>query len=336
MNAPDLMTVQSALSFVPANCSREVWVNIGNALKREFGAAGLDVWLDWSADDAAFNRKTAMQVWKSLKRLVVPIGFVFKEAKLFGFEFEKQAYQAPSAEVLAQRKADREAAEQRELAQAQRDKESAKAYSQRLWSEAEKHGKSPYLVKKGVEGEACRYLNGTLLVPMLDYAQEPAEFVGVQRIKPDGAKLFPKGVAKSGSACRLGAFKGGLALLCEGYATGLSLRMAVQHKLPVLVTFDVGNMVKVLHMMREKHPDWVLLVCADNDQKTKGNPGIRLAKKAIKGLASVDVIYPNFAVADRESSDFNDLHASKGLEAVRRQLKPVLTHYGHAEAVNHG
>lgn len=336
MNAPDLLTVQGALSFVPSNCAREVWINIGNALKREFGPAGMDVWLDWSADDASFNRKNAMQVWKSFKRLVVPIGYVFKEAKRYGFEFEKQGYQAPSAELLAQRKAEREAAEQREVAQAQQAKESAQAYSQRLWVQASKHGKSVYLDNKGVQGEACRYLNGAVLVPMLDYAQDPADFVGVQRILPDGAKLFPKGVAKRGSGCRLGAMHKRMALLCEGYATGLSLRMAVQQKLPVFVTFDVGNLVTVLQLLRGKWPSTTLLVCADNDQKTKGNPGVRIARKAIKGMANVDVIYPIFAVSDKQSSDFNDLHASKGIEAVRRQLRPVLSHYGYAEVLNHG
>ena len=67
----DLMRVQHALSFIDSN-DRDIWVNVGNAIKGEFGENGFDTWLDWSADAASFNKKSAVSVWKSLKRLVVP------------------------------------------------------------------------------------------------------------------------------------------------------------------------------------------------------------------------------------------------------------------------
>jgi phage/plasmid primase-like uncharacterized protein len=70
-----------------------------------------------------------------------------------------------------------------------------------------------------------------------------ARMVGVQRIAPDGSKRFNAGMAKEGAACRLGAaFEDGDAILvCEGYATGLSIRAAVERMLPVFVAFDAGN-----------------------------------------------------------------------------------------------
>ncbi len=58
----------------------------------------------------------------------------------------------------------------------------------------------------------------------------------VQRIWGDGAKRFTKGFAKPGCALRLGdAVPGYVVVVCEGYATGLTLRMATDHRLAVYV-----------------------------------------------------------------------------------------------------
>ncbi len=140
-----------------------------------------------------------------------------------------------------------------------------------LWRSAAREGKSDYLRKKGVAGEACRFLrDGSLVVPLLRYDWPRDQALrAVQRIKPDGSKLFTKGFSKHGCAVRLGeAEYGYVVLICEGYATGLSLRMSVNREFAVYVALDAGNLHHVVPIVRQLHPDSRILICADDDWRT--------------------------------------------------------------------
>lgn len=204
-----------------------------------------------------------------------------------------------------------------------------------LWRKASKTGDSPYLKRKGVLPEACRYLaGGELVVPLLryDWPREHA-LCGVQRIRADGSKRFTKGFAKGACAVRLGdALAGQIILICEGYATGLTLRMATAHSLAVYVALDAGNLQYVVPLVRQLHPDCRILICADDDYRTRdhagvlNNPGRTQARKAARGVTSCDFVYPVFPSVGRgpKDTDFNDLHLACGLEAVTRQLGSVL------------
>lgn len=206
-----------------------------------------------------------------------------------------------------------------------------------LWRRADKVGHSPYLVRKGVEPEACRYLpDGTLVVPLLRYDLPREEALrAVQRILPDGSKYFTKGFVKPGCAVRLGDVPSSalnLVLICEGYATGLTLRMATDRQLAVYVALDAGNLVHVTQLVRDLHPEHRLLICADDDYLTTdhagvlNNPGRTAARLVAKQVTSCDFLWPVFKTATRlpKDTDFNDLHARQGLEAVRRQVGAVL------------
>jgi putative DNA primase/helicase len=204
-----------------------------------------------------------------------------------------------------------------------------------LWGRASKTGGSAYLGRKGVVGEACRYLpNGDLLVPLLRYDLPRDQALrAVQRIRPDGSKLFTKGFIKNGCAVRLGEARAGFVILiCEGYATGLTLRMATDQQLAVFVALDAGNLQHVVPLVRELHPDCRILICADDDFRTKDhngrlqNVGRSKAWAVAKATVGTDILYPIFDAAKRgpKDTDFNDLHARQGLGAVRRQIDAVL------------
>jgi len=212
-----------------------------------------------------------------------------------------------------------------------------------LWRRASRTGTSPYLERKGVTPEACRYLHdGSIVVPLLryDFPRDQA-LRAVQRIFPDGAKRFTKGFAKPGCALRLGdARPGFLVLICEGYATGLTLRMATDHQLAVDVALDAGNLAHVVPIVRSLHPDCRMLICADDDlpharphrrpQQPWANrgPGDRPPGG---GLRHRVAILPEAGQA--KDTDFNDLHQLQGLAVVQRQLSGVLqameAHYAH-------
>jgi putative DNA primase/helicase len=226
-----------------------------------------------------------------------------------------------------------------ERAQAEREaKERAKrerlanfaAYrAKRQYREALDIGPCPYLERKGVTLERRLKVleDGTLLVPAWRFDETPPRVVGVQKIAADGTKRFNRGMAKAGSACLLGKPKEGEPILiAEGVATALSARMALDRKCAVYVAFDAGNLEAVTRTARALHPSSPLVICADDDWQTEGNPGRAYAERAMHAVDGAWVVFPVFAAEGREKgwTDFNDLHAQVGLASVAEQLGRVL------------
>lgn len=208
-----------------------------------------------------------------------------------------------------------------------------------LLARARRDGTSPYLERKGVEPEACRYLpDGTLVLPLMRYDLPiDVRLRGVQRILPDGRKLYTKGFDKPGCCCRLGTVDAGLSpllMVCEGYATGLTARMATARQHPVFVALDAGNLVHVVPLLRALYPRSRILILADDDWQTRDphtgaltNPGRTAAKAIAKQVPGCDFVTPVFNAATRgdKDTDFNDLQAREGLNTVRLQLSGVVT-----------
>lgn len=215
-----------------------------------------------------------------------------------------------------------------------------------LWRSASKEGHSPYLDRKRVQAEACRYLrDGSIVIPLLRYDKPKEEALrAVQRIYPGPRhdfrtgedlpqKTFTKNFSKNGCALRLGNVDDGtwLILICEGYATGLSIRMATDRQVPVYVALDAYNLVFAVEILRELHPQARLLICADDDWKTEdhngANPGRRAARAVAKTTERCDIVWPVFEPSMRgeKDTDFNDLHVREGLQAVSKQLEAVMS-----------
>lgn len=262
-------------------------------------------------------------------------------------ESEKVDWEAPplTEEERARFRAEREAAE-RAAAEARREEaEWAAANARRQWARGRWEGASPYLQRKGVDGESCRYMpDGSILVPLLryDFAREHA-LRAVQRIYPGPRfdrdtgeelpqKTFTRGFDPTRCCLRLGVVESGEpVLICEGYATGLTLRMACDRRAPVFVALNAGNLLSVAQLVRELHQSSPILICADDDWRTTNhagepdNVGRRKARECADTLDDVHVIYPVFG-ADRgaKDTDYNDLHARAGLATVRAQLLRAL------------
>lgn len=198
--------------------------------------------------------------------------------------------------------------------------------------DAAAHG---YLVKKGTQPHGAKLidtaaarahcaklsysLSGPLLViPMRNAA---GELRSLQFITDDGTKRPLTGGEKQGCHCRIdkpdSAAHGGILIICEGFATGASIHEATVQ--PVVVAFDSGNLEAVAKALRKSYPLAALIVAADDDYQTEGNPGRTAAVGAAKAVGGV-VVVPMFP-ADRpdKATDFNDLHqlAGGGLDAVK-------------------
>ena len=111
-------------------------------------------------------------------------------------------------------------------------------------------------------------------------------------------------------------------ILCEGYATGATVHKATGAT--IICAFNAGNLEPVAKVVRAKCPNAPILIAADNDRFTAGNPGLAFAEKAAKAIGG-KVVFPVFDGlpgaddAKKKLSDFNDLEAVGGLELVAKQ-----------------
>lgn len=205
-----------------------------------------------------------------------------------------------------------------------------------LFKRMPEKGKSAYLDRKQIVGFKVRYAprTGAVLVPMSNVRHQ---IVGLQVIFPvkqeDTGRdktYWPAGMSKEGAFHLIGGHPepGEPVLICEGYATGASLHMATS--MAVAIAFDAGNLLSVSKAMREQFPGCPVIICRDDDWKTKRpngepwNPGEEKANNAAL-IVGGQVVSPVFS-GEREIkwTDFNDLHIAEGLEAVRRQVLAVV------------
>ena len=233
---------------------------------------------------------------------------------------------------------------EREAKQAEADKARAEEAALAALSAGEllhratREGKSPYIERKQVRAEGCRFLpDGTLVVPLMRYDLPLDQRLrGVQRILPNGRKLFTKGFDKPGCCTRLGVMDPGrtpLLMVTEGLATGLSVRMATNWQRPVFVALDAGNLAHVVPILRALYPRTRILILADDDWQTRdqvtlelNNPGRTAARAIAKQVVGCDFVTPVFKAETRQKkdTDYNDLHVREGIDAVRRQLAGVV------------
>ena len=198
--------------------------------------------------------------------------------------------------------------------------------AQAIWNEAAPAtGQHPYLQKKGIGPHGLRVVHARvddgdmLVVPVTS----DGTMTSLQFISRDGTKRFLRnGVVKGGSYMLGDLTKATTILICEGFATGASLHEATD--LPVIVAFNAGNLVPVARALRETHSRLTLLVCADDDVATEGNPGLSNATEAAEA-ADGRLIVPDFG-SDRPDgvTDFNDLANLCGLDAVKQAITTAI------------
>jgi len=164
----------------------------------------------------------------------------------------------------------------------------------------------PYIASKGFPDEMVNVWRkedeNIAVIPM----RHEGRIVGAQCIKPDGDKKFLYGQRSSGAEFVIG--QRGVHVLCEGYATGLSVRHALHSiKVPaqIHVCFSAGNMKKVAQALPSG------FVVADNDASGTGEK------------TASEIGWP-FWMSDAVGEDFNDAHQRLGGFRVAMQLKALL------------
>lgn len=207
-------------------------------------------------------------------------------------------------------------AEATKKAEAQRKAEAERASHEatRAWFKYLPEGESQYFQRKMVRAHGVKFApsgNGTVAIPMKDTA---GKVWGLQIIrgKDRGNKMekeyWPKGLNKKGHFHTLGSLTPHTkcVLIGEGYATCATLFQATE--IPTLVAFDAGNLQEVAIAVHKAYPRAKILICADDDYLTDGNPGCKKAEAAAVSVGGA-WIKPEFP-ASREGkklTDFNDL-----------------------------
>ena len=186
----------------------------------------------------------------------------------------------------------------------------AQIRAQRMWREAKPASQHPYLSAKGVLPHGLRQTGSLLLVPLFD-----ADKVlhSLQTIDGSGTKRFLAGGKTKGCYCPIGAIAGRV-VVCEGFATGASIHQAIG--LPVACAMNAGNLQAVAQALHSLGNS--IIVAADDDHQTAGNPGMTAARQAALSVGG-ELAGPLFdAERHDKATDFNDLHQHQGLDAVAR------------------
>lgn len=205
------------------------------------------------------------------------------------------------------------AREKQDAERRQRQEEAAQE-AQKMISSATLAIGHDYLTRKQAKAYGVYSDGSALLVPMRNIE---GEIRSVQRIYPNSDKRFLAGGEVTGCFHLIGSAYTEPTYIVEGYATG-----ATVHELTgkaVVVAFNAGNLAAVVRAIREAGNPQQLIIAADNDRHTEGNPGLSAAEKAAGDYFGVSVVAPDFI--GTEGSDFNDLYIAEGPEAVLRSLK---------------
>lgn len=301
----------TALSFVPPH-DRELWVKMGMAAKSEFGEDGYSIWNDWSQGADSYNERSALSVWRSIGAAgKIGIGSLFREAAANGWR-DNGEHRGPLTAQEEDEK--RRARAARDAATAAEDERKRRGYAYAAKATQtlidvcalETHY---YLNCKGLPDAIGLVAEGVLIIPMRN--AETNALQGAQTIeRVDGAwekKMLP-GMRAKGAVLRLGSPHAPETFMCEGYATGLSIEMALRRlklNASVLVCFSDSNMAHVATLIKGR-----VFVCADNDVSLAGE---RAAKKTGFPYCMSPVL----------GEDVNDLHQRAGLVALCKLLIDV-------------
>lgn len=152
----------TVLNFIPAD-DRDTWLNIGNALKTEYGEDAFETWDRWSQSGEGYSAQDAKSVWRSLTPGHVRLGTVIKLAKEAGWQPERREVSAEERKRLA---AEAEARRRQRQAEIEASDEARR-------------------IMNGVVAAACRHL-----VEQHCSGGGRSEYLGRKRVGAHGV-LFP-------------------------------------------------------------------------------------------------------------------------------------------------
>lgn len=167
-----------------------------------------------------------------------------------------------------------------------------------------------YLHRKGfIEETGLVDAEGALIIPMRNVRTNSIQGLQkIQWIEMEWQKKMMPGMRAKNAVHRIGSKNASETILCEGYATGLSIHKAARQfgfDMAVVVCFSANNMVAVADQIQGRK-----FIYADNDVSGTGE---RVAKET--GLP--------YCMSSVVGNDANDDHMQFGLMYVIQKLMDV-------------
>ena len=178
-----------------------------------------------------------------------------------------------------------------------------------LWANASRADPGhPYLVAKALRPFGIRQAGRDLLVPMVDPV---FRLWNVQRIQPDGFKLFGKNARTAGLFWPHGVHmqdgrpSAGPLVIGEGFATMAAVHSATGFG--VVAAMSARNLETVARAMRKLFPMRELVIAADDDRHLTVNIGLGAARKAAQAIGGMVATPRPETCSAGTSADFADI-----------------------------
>lgn len=316
----DLSMLSGMLSFIPSDLPRDDWARLLMAAKSEFGEAAKGAMFDWSATAENFNSQAFNSTWKSIRSGGgVTIASLVHEAKENGYKFapinasDKQRLRSQQRTRAVQRqKQDAIERQNREQGYQAAKVRAFKLIAERAFFANPEH---PYFVKKGINKEVVQLntvyqLGSSLMIPAYQFNQGGEfEICTLQYIDDNGGKYFLKGGQTKGSFFPI-RFDGHILtiVICEGFATAVSLAMHYEPAAEVICAFNARNLKPVARAFKVRYPMARIIIAGDNDRETELKTGVNVGiVKANEAAKAVDgaVFIPEFLESEA-GTDWND------------------------------
>lgn len=146
---------------------------------------------------------------------------------------------------------------------------------------------------------------GDLVIPLYDLS---GHLVNAQLINGAGKKCTLAGGQVTGAAHHFEGNDNTVIWMAEGYATGLTIHALTGET--VYVTMGANNFPHLSECLREKYPDAVLLMAADNDENGTGQKKAKEAANLVSGKVALPLI----------AGDWNDVYMQQGRDKALEQL----------------
>lgn len=292
--------VTNALYSMPADLSRDEWVKIAMGYK----AAGGDFkeFDAWSSTASNYKSKDCKSMWKSLSTDGgISFGTLFQIAKQYGYRTtDKSLFIQANIDGLREPNLNHKRLKHgSKLHRYKQASQKAETVLDQCGFASDSH---EYLVKKRIH--PCLKLwvdeKGWLVIPVMDLQ---GNIHSLQRISPTGEKLFLAGGAIKSHFYQLWSKRkpSKAIVICEGYATGVTLYSHYTPDCSVIVAFNAGNLLPVAQVFRKAFPDAEIIIAGDKDKSGTGQKKAKEAALAVGGDYTLPIFH-----AHETGSDFND------------------------------
>lgn len=154
-----------------------------------------------------------------------------------------------------------------------------------------------YTERKRITPFGAKQRGNSLVLALVDWS---GKIWSLQTVYQDGTKRMLKGGKKRGLHIHIGGNPDGRLLVCEGYATGCSLRQ-MDPDAEVIASVDAHNMLPVAQAARARFPEREIVLAGDHDPV-----GIRCAEAAARAIGGLVLIPPE------AGQDWNDYANAQG------------------------